>query len=58
MNIEPDEKSIENEAAEILKPVDDLVAREAEELKNADKTIQKTEKKSKKVFPEAKRIDD
>ncbi len=50
--------SDEDAAAEILKPIDDLLAMEAEELKTADETINAVEAKRKKVFPEAKRDDE
>jgi hypothetical protein len=57
MNIEFDERSFADEAAETLKPIDDLLAKEAEEMRKADEMIQDAERKSKKVIREAKRDD-
>jgi hypothetical protein len=58
MSIDPDETPVEDAAAEILKPIDDLIAEEAETLKKANEKIDEVERKSKKVFPEAKRDDE
>ena len=55
MNIDPEDFSIENEVAKIMKPLDDLLAREAEVLKHADEMIGAAEAKAKKVVIEAKR---
>ncbi|HZZ79376.1 MAG TPA: hypothetical protein VFE62_12710 [Gemmataceae bacterium] len=48
MSIDPE---VEAEAQKILKPIDDLIAKELEDLKQADEKIQKAERKCDKVFP-------
>jgi hypothetical protein len=53
MSIDPDD-----EVAEILKPVDDLLAREATEMKEAEARIAAEEQKLEKLFPPAKRDDE
>jgi hypothetical protein len=58
MSIDPDEMSVEVAAAEILKPIDDLLAKEAEELKEADEMIDVAETKARKIIIAAKRIDE
>jgi hypothetical protein len=55
MSIDIDERAVANEAAEILKPIDDLLSKEAEEMKKADELIREAETKSKKAIREAKR---
>ena len=51
------ESTIENEIAEILKPIDDLLAKEANELKKADEMIDDAETKARKIIIPAKRVD-
>lgn len=58
MSINPEEMAIESATAEILKPIDDLFAKEAAELKEADAQIASAEAKMKKVVREAKRDDE
>jgi hypothetical protein len=55
MSIDPE---VEAEAEKILKPIDDLIAREVEDLKKADEKIEKAEKKCDKVFPPVERADE
>jgi hypothetical protein len=55
MSIDPE---IEAEAEKILKPIDDLIAKEIEELKEADKKIEKAERDCDKVFPPVERADE
>jgi hypothetical protein len=58
MAIDPPETSIENEAAKILQPIDDLVGKEGDQLKQADEKIEQQEDNTKKLFPPAKRHDE
>jgi hypothetical protein len=53
MSMDPEE-FIEQASAEILKPIDDLLAREAEELKQKEEKIATEEQKCNKIFPPAK----
>ena len=55
MSIDPEE-TIENAAAEILKPIDELLAKEADEMKKADEMIDSAEAKAKKIIIPAKLI--
>jgi hypothetical protein len=57
MSIDPEEV-IENEIEEILKPIDDLLAREEDDLKKACETIGRAEDKAKKVIIPARRMDE
>ena len=54
----PDDFSVEDEAARICKPLDDLMAKEADELENASVRIAEQEKKTNQLFPPAKRDDE
>jgi len=56
MNTDPDERTVEDAAGEILKPIDDLIAKEAEEMKEADEIIGAAEAKARKIIVPAKRI--
>jgi len=58
MSIDSEGPSIESQAADILKPIDDLHAKEAEELNKADERIGAAERKSKELVSPAKRIDE
>jgi hypothetical protein len=51
----PDNFSVEDESARIFKPIDDLIAREADELNKARARIDELEKKTNQLFPPAKR---
>jgi hypothetical protein len=54
----PDDFSVEDEAARICKPIDDLIAKEADELKKESAKIDELEKKTNQLFPPAKRDDE
>jgi hypothetical protein len=50
MSIDPLHQSDENIAAEILKPMEELIAKENEELKKADELIREAERKSQPIL--------
>jgi hypothetical protein len=54
----PEYFSVEDEAARICKPIDDLIAKEADELDKASAKIEELEKKTNQLFPPAKRVDE
>ena len=56
MSIGPDEKAVEDAAVEILKPIDDLLAKEANEMKKAEEMIGAAETNAKKIIIPAKLI--
>lgn len=55
MSIDP---QVEAEANKILRPIEELMAKEIEDLKKADEKIEKAERKCDKVFPPAERADE
>jgi hypothetical protein len=57
MNIDPEE-FIEGESARILKPLDELLEKEADALKKEEERIAREEQKCDKIFPPAKRMDE
>jgi hypothetical protein len=50
MSIDPSARSDEDVVAELLKPIEEVLAREDEELKKADEHIREAERKGKQVF--------
>ena len=54
----PDDFSVEDESSRICKPIDDLIAMEADELNKASARIDELEKKTNQLFPPAKREDE
>lgn len=54
----PDNFSVEDEAAKICKPIDDLIAKEADELNKESAKIDELEKTTNRLFPPAKRQDE
>lgn len=54
----PDGRSVEAEAAKIYQPIDELLAKEANELEKLGATISEQEMKVNKLFPPAKRMDE
>jgi hypothetical protein len=50
MSIEPWDRSDDDVAKEMLKPIDEALAREDEELKKVDELIREAERKSKRIF--------
>lgn len=54
----PDNFSVEDEAAKICKPIDDLIAKEVDELNKESAKIDQLEKKTNRLFPPAKRQDE
>ena len=52
------DKEIEREIEELLNPIDELLAKEAEQLKQAAERIEADERKRGKLFPPAKRLDE
>ena len=58
MNIDSNQPSGDDEAAKLFKPINDLLAKEADELKKVDEMIDDVERKAAKLFPPAKRDDE
>ncbi|HYT95646.1 MAG TPA: hypothetical protein VEL76_43405 [Gemmataceae bacterium] len=50
MSIDPEPRSDDEIAKEILKPIEEMLAKEDEELKKVDEIIREAERKSKAVF--------
>jgi hypothetical protein len=50
MSMDPRDRSDDDVAREILKPIDELLAREDEELKNVDEVIREAERKSQPIL--------
>ena len=57
MSIDPHER-LEKEAEGLLEPIDELLARQEGELREAEERTHQVEQKSKKEFPPARRIDE